>query len=99
MNETPANKLAGRQSDPETSWRRSERFPLIGLERKLEFSGTNAEGVYTQCEEKRKTMKEEFLKINNPSEGRGNEREACDEHRTSWATKRPRNKLASKRYE
>ncbi|GFW17854.1 hypothetical protein TNCV_1134541 [Trichonephila clavipes] len=26
--------------------------------RKLEFSGANAEGVYTQCEEKRKTMYE-----------------------------------------
>ncbi|GFY47384.1 trafficking protein particle complex subunit 8 [Trichonephila inaurata madagascariensis] len=35
-------------------------------ERKLEFSGGNAEGVYTQCEKKRKTMRE---KIKNQKEG------------------------------
>ncbi|GFX50452.1 hypothetical protein TNCV_770241 [Trichonephila clavipes] len=53
--------------------------------RKLEFSGANAEGVYTQCEKKRKSMMKN-LKINNPSEGGGNERDACDAHRTSLAT-------------
>ncbi|GFV87460.1 hypothetical protein TNCV_4034321 [Trichonephila clavipes] len=57
----------------------------FGTERKLEFSGANAEGVYTQCEKKRKSMMKN-LKINNPSEGEGNERDACDAHRTSWAT-------------
>ncbi|GFU02388.1 hypothetical protein TNCV_1238761 [Trichonephila clavipes] len=36
----------------------------------LEFLGANAEGVYTQCQKKRKTMKE-TIKINNPSEGGG----------------------------
>ncbi|GFT70721.1 hypothetical protein TNCV_4627241 [Trichonephila clavipes] len=40
----------------------------------------------------------EKLKINNPSEGGGMNERPANEHRTSWATKRPRNKLTSKRH-
>ncbi|GFT97091.1 probable RNA-directed DNA polymerase from transposon X-element [Trichonephila clavipes] len=46
-------------------------------DRKLEFSGANAEGVYTQCGKKRKTMKEN--KINQqPHRRRGDERNASE---------------------
>ncbi|GFW99360.1 hypothetical protein TNCV_3981841 [Trichonephila clavipes] len=68
----------------------SESLQMIlgrGTEQKLEFSGANAKGVYTQCEKKRKSMMK-ILKINNPSGGGMNETPATH---TERAGRQPRN--------
>ncbi|GFX20326.1 DDE_3 domain-containing protein [Trichonephila clavipes] len=59
---TPTNFNHARNTKPTQS-------PLKLKLRKLEFSGANAEGVYTQCEEKRKTIKNQHP----PKEGGMNE--------------------------
>ncbi|GFW10014.1 hypothetical protein TNCV_4207791 [Trichonephila clavipes] len=65
-----------------------------GTERKLEFSGANAEGFYTQWEKKRKSIMKMNKKIHNSSEGGGmNETPATY---TERAGRQPRNRLATK---